>query len=809
MPTLLEPNKIIAQKWHKLSEKKQLEESASIDYLMQWIADRVSVSKGTQPKIKPKGIGSRVLILRSKTGSGKSTVLPTKLFNTFFQQMHRNIVITQPTRVTTQEIPYDIAKWNKNITLGETIGFQTGTVSRKGGKGILFCTIGVLLQFLKTLTDEQFMKKFAFCIIDEVHNRSIETDMTLFYIKQFLLRMWKEPLCPMFILTSGTFEPEIFMNYYECPKEHFIDVVGATHPTIDHFTKFDVTNYITYIVDLVENIHVTHLEDILTNKLHRDILIFVQGAAQIKKISDLLHQLNTKVFSKSIEEVKKHNTLTWQKYGGKKTTTKTNEQYYILPIALMSENISKGSKEYIDLFSPIESVSVQVYEFNSNNERTEKVLYTSPVSRRVMIGTNAIETGITIATLGYCIDSGFVKESQYDPIYGCQILMDKNVTQASSKQRRGRVGRNAPGEFYACYTKDTFDTMPELPFPDIIKENIALFLLNIIIQETQTTLVEVDHQEKDAFQKNKFDQRYYKLEHGEVFDINKLDFIQPPTADSISSAIELLHGLGLITHEYIPTIFGYYTSKFRKLKIENIRMILAGYSTGAYVLDLITIACFLQHSHELGIRKNKYKPRNPLLLNEKQADYYYKYIIQDEFIEYLFIWHDFMQQIDSMQKSPSITNLDDWCKENSLKLDGLLKVVELRDEVLNDTLTLGLNPYYNSLKLDRGNYSLVKILKRNLAEGLDEVIKIKQAIYEGYRFNVCILNDINKKYIAKNHNTVNVTSNIITDHQPQKIIVGQVMLQESFFNKGMYEFTGNDISVLDGYVIVDMTFLQH
>lgn len=832
MPTLLEKGSIVPAKWMKKADVTKIKNTISVEYIMEFIENRIYTQYETPPKIKVKGIGSKVLVLRSGTGSGKSTTLPPYLYNTFFERLHKSIIVTQPTVATATEIPYQIMQYNKNFKLGENIGYQTGIIARKPSRGILFTTVGIPLQFLKTMTDEQFMKKFAFVIIDEVHKRSMDEDMLLFYLKQLLSRNWDKPECPLIILTSGTFEPGVFMEYFECPKEHFIDVTGSTFPTQDIFSPFGISDYIGYSIDLIEKIHIENISDITENNIFRDILIFVQGATQIKQLVDKIHYLNAEVFKKGLQYAKEHVKAQVPKYitGG---SSKELQSYYLAPIALMSDNIKKGGKEYRDLYSDIDSVSVALYEFDSKKQRTEKVIGIERATRRVMIGTNAIETGLTIDTLKYCIDTGWVKENQFDPNFGCHMLINKSVTQASSRQRRGRVGRKAPGIFHACYTKASYDQMTPLPFPDIVKEDLTLFLLSVIIRETETKLEEINASDKDenCFQMNQFDQKWYKLQYEKPFNASLLDFIQFPPADSIGSGIEKLYGLGFIDHEYKPTLFGWYGSLFRKFKLENIRMILAGYQHGANVLDLITIACFIEAGRELGIRRNKYKPRNPLGVSEKEATYYYKLVFCDEFIEYLFIWNDFMEIIGKMGQTlekttklskssvMSVNYLPQWCKENHFNYDGFMKIIDLRDELLATMLSLGLNPYYNGLELVRGSYNLISILQRNLTEGMNEIIKIKKCIYEGYRFNLYMWNDVLKAYTSNySHNTISLdtqltkslpTNDNFEQNKPQKIIVGNVVLKESFHDKGMYEFSGENVSVLDGYVNVDVTFLDH
>jgi HrpA-like RNA helicase len=848
LPTLLKPGAVLPQPWMSTAQKNKLSSVTSIDFLIEYLLER-AWNKQEPPKIPIKGPGSRVLVLRSGTGTGKSTVIPAYIYTKFFEELNlkKNIICTQPTVVTASDIPYQIVQNYKNLTMGTNIGFQTGSLVRKPVKGVLFATVGILLQHLKLLTDEEFMRKYSYIILDEIHNRSIEVDTTLFYLKNLLDRNYENPECPFIILTSGTFEPEVFMNYFGCPKDAFLDVVGSSHPIIDNFTTFDVSDYISYAVDLIEKIHLENLPDITNNKEYRDIMLFLQGGSQIKKVIDEIHKLNANVFIKGLEYSISHMKEQQKKYTGGKAS-KQQETYYLCPIMLMSENIQKGEKDYQDLYSDISSVLVDIYEFDDEGKRTDKVIDTVHASRKVIISTNSAETGITIPGLKYCIDSGMVNESQFNPNFGCNILMNKNVTQASSRQRRGRVGRKEPGVFYTCYTKETYDKMPAIPFPDIVKADATGFVLDVILSDTETKLEEVDIENVDnvdeCFQMNQFDQRWYKLSHTKPFDVKKLNFIQYPAADSLSYAVEKLHGLGFIDHEYKPTLFGYLGSKFRKVDIENVRMILGGYQHGANILDLITIACFLQAGHKLGIKKNKYVPRNILDLEEEEAMMYFTKVIADEFIEYLFIWDDYMSAIDDLDKlvgkyvesaggagkkstkkttvkTVSKTDphyirsyLRKWAEQNGFSYDVLVKITMARDEMIADLLNIGINPYHNGLGLPRGKYNLKKIIRKNLAEGLSEIQKIKQSIYEGYRFNLYTWDQERNSYVsAYGNNPVTLDSKIVKakelSDKPKNIVLASCMLQPSSTNPGMYDFIGGDVSVLDGYVDPDYGYIFH
>jgi HrpA-like RNA helicase len=567
---------------------------------------------------------------------------------------------------------------------------------------------------------------------------------------------------------------------------------------------------------MAEKIHLEHISDIHNNEHVRDILIFVQGVKQIMDIEDAIHRLNTEVFIKGFNNAVKHLKTRMEAYGGE-------DIYLLAPIGITSEKLSKGGEAYKQLFGDIENICVDVFDYDEHGKRLNKIKRL-PASRRVIIATNAIETGMTIDTLKYCIDSGFVKESIFNPNYGCLMLLDKNVNQASSEQRKGRIGRKAPGVFYAAYTEQTLNATNKDDFPEIVKGDITAFMLDIIINETDTVIEEQKNRTGPGFQMNILDQIKYNIIHRKPFYAHSLDMIQYPSYDNISCAMEKLHGLGLITHEYLPTIFGVYANQFRILDMEAIRMILAGYSHGANILDLITIACFAGTFRLMN--RQIYKNRNPLRLSEEEADYYSKIIFADDFIEYLFIWDEFMSILESVgnqlestkKKKIGIGFIENWADRNGLNLKTLFDMVELRDEVIGDMLMMGLNPYYNGLGLHKGKYNLCEILRSNLTDGLEEVRKIKKCILDGYRFNLCIWDDNIKSYksahtgvpvIFRNKILKFINHDKFLQKRPKYIVTTGLLLRRSNINPKIFDFSGAEASVMDGFVDIDVNFLKN
>jgi hypothetical protein len=225
LPTLLLPGNVVMQKWMNSNDRAYIDSQPGIQYVINFLQNFIPERRHTLPKKPAKSPGERYLAFKSGTGSGKSTTLPSYLYNTFFEGLHKNIGMTEPRVFNCIDIVEQIAKFNPTLKVGENLGYSTGNFKKKPTKGIVIETVGVLLQQLKTLSDEDFMRKYFVIIIDEVHSRSVENDLTMYYLKKLIERNYKEPDCPFVILTSGTFDEELFMNYFDMPKEHYIEVI--------------------------------------------------------------------------------------------------------------------------------------------------------------------------------------------------------------------------------------------------------------------------------------------------------------------------------------------------------------------------------------------------------------------------------------------------------------------------------------------------------------------------------------------------------------------------------------------------------
>jgi HrpA-like RNA helicase len=835
LPTLLRKNFVVPPKGSSEKQKEIIKNTISIDYILRKISDMIPHGAGSSPKNTPVNFGDKFIILKANTGSGKSTVLPAALYETFFEYTHKGIIVTQPRILTAIDIPSTIVPFNPRLKLGKNIGYNTGPFKLAlQEKGIVFSTIGVLSQELIMNTDEEFMRKYQFIVIDEVHERDIDTDKCLYLLKKLIAANYKDPACPVVILMSATFNEDIFMRYFEIPEENFIQVVGATFPIENIFSDFSIADYIKYASLKAQKIHMDNFADFDHGDPNCDIIIFVKDSGVGKKIYDDMHLFNSNILSKDDTVINAYKDLTefnmnaLFKTGGAVVLEK---KYYILPILLDTKSFSQGGLEYQNLFSSLDIISTPIWKVLTDQEGAISIdIEMEPVnrviaSRRVIITTNLAETGVTIPTLKYCIDTGYQLSSEFYPEYGCFALIAKNITYGSAIQRKGRVGRKTPGIWYPCYTKETFDALPREHLANILTNDTTDTLLSILIREKNVTIEQEyhisrikDHDAYGMFQMYSdqliLGENWFSIKNEFKTNISAIDFIELPSIQSLNYSIEKLHLLGFMDDNYDITVTGFFANKFRFISLDSRKMILSGYNYGASILDLITIAAFIYVSKRKIFTK-KFKLENFLKINDEEFELYNTTLVADDFINCLFVWNLIQKYITAnMSRDISLGKIRFYCEKNEIIYDGLTKVIEIRNIIIENLIDIGLDPYYNALKIP--NYNLNNILLKSLSDGLIETNKIKNCMYEGYRCNI-LTHVKNNIYISQTKGLqINIRSKLIQSYNitnnsvfPKYILVDVYSLSQKM-GQAQYEFIAEGfISILDNFINVDEKFVKN
>jgi HrpA-like RNA helicase len=748
-----------------MGEKKEdLDKLVPIDYIMDWFKAKLSVKKATS-------MSDRVVVLKSLTGSGKSSSIAPTLYLRFFKQYRKRIVITQPRVLTAMEIPKDISlisaykKPNRDglsIELYRNLGWQSQEFVRKPTeKGILFCTTGILLQFLKTMNDTQFCKRYQFVIIDEAHDRSLDVDLVLLMMKRLIRRnLNKDP--PYLILMSATLNVGKYCKYFDT-KTAF-GVSGQSKPIEVIYPTVDVDDIYSKTCEIVANLEIhekEHPNEALNHGI-RDVIVFMPSLAPIKRMVLELSKLN--------------NTLDRK----------------ILPLAITSADINGGTDNYRMIMEHYTKLTVNI---------NDKIV---PAYRRVIVSTNVAETGLTLESLRYCVDTALQFTNEFNPRYGVNIMMTKPTTSSMSLQRKGRVGRKHAGVFFPLFTEHTFNRMIVDNTPSIMVEDMTSHLLALLINEPTS--------------------------------LNKLpvyDMLTPPSDDSIRYSLCRLFALGAIDSDGTPTATGRMMNAFRKISVESSKMILSGLVHGASIKELVCLACVM------GIRKTELvldkrdtgvTPYDTASLLDEvyQVDAMFeqsscdtanysrlraKLLIGCEMLELLLIYQRFYTNAAIMK----ISDLKRWCLAKGLNYWKLCKLAEVIDEVYWQMVEqLKINP----VAQDMHTIDLYQTLKRSNGvdntEMIDAVIKLKKCIYEGYKNNLLTWSDSKNSYMTPTGLKVTLSSKLVSQlsyqksgasfdqDRPRLIIFKELLYRQD--RSGLFVNEASLISIMDGFVHVDTEF---
>lgn len=743
--------------------KSDLDKIVPIDYIMNWIGAKLDSKKASSPS-------DRVMILRSLTGSGKSSSLAPNIYLRFFNKYRKRIVITQPRVLTTVEIPKDIAeidaykKPNKNglsIELYRNLGYQTQEfVNKPKEKGILFCTTGILLQFLKTMPDEQFCKRYKFVIIDEAHDRSLDVDLILLMMKRLINRtLSKEP--PFLILMSATLNIDQYKKYFNTKTVFGVD--GQSKPIEVIYPKTDIDDIYTYSCQLIKDLEIFEKKNPteMLEKGIRDVIIFMPYTKTIQKMILALSKLNTSLAKK------------------------------ILPIGITSADINGGSDNFRLVMEDYKKLKVEI---------DGKLV---PAYRRVIVSTNVAETGLTLESLRYCIDTALQFTNEFNSRYGVNVLLTKSTTSSMSLQRKGRVGRKHAGVFFPLFTEDTFKNMIVDNTPSIMYEDMTAHMLALLTSEPVSS--------------------------PDLLPV--YDMLTPASDDSINYSLQKLFVLGAIDASCMVTKMGKMMNIFRKLGVESRKMILSGLVHDAPLKELVCLACLLEVRKSELVLDRKESGVNPYDVASLFDELYElnptfdrskcdtsnfnrlkaKLLISCELLELLLIY----QRFSSKAYLP-INELRGWCITKGLNYRGLSKLSESIDEVYWQMLEqMRINPIYTNAQPD-----LYDTMKRsgsiNIAELVDAVSRLKKCIYEGFKLNILKWNPKTSSYQTSTGIDVVVTSKLVSplsyqkigakfdQERPKLLIYKELIVRQDMIGKFVYEAAG--ISVMDGFVNADLEF---
>ncbi len=361
---------------------------------------------------------NQVVIVAGETGSGKSTQLPKMCLEAGRGSVGM-IGHTQPRRIAARSIAERVAE-ELGATLGGPVGYKVRFTDRVGdGTLVKVMTDGVLLAELHS---DPGLHNYDTIIVDEAHERSLNIDFILGYLKRLL------PTRPdlRVIITSATIDTERFSAHFDGAP--VIEVSGRVYPVelryqpmtddggggdadaaLDDAGDVEAPDEVQAVCEAVGELY---------TEAPGDILVFLPGEREIRDTADALGKMNL------------------------------------------------AGLEVLSLYGRLSSAE-------------QHRIFEPHAGRRAVLSTNVAETSLTVPGIRYVVDLGTARISRYSRRTKVQRLPIEPVSQASANQRAGRCGRLGPGICVRLYSEKEFAARRPFTEPEILRTNLASVVLQM------------------------------------------------------------------------------------------------------------------------------------------------------------------------------------------------------------------------------------------------------------------------------------------------------------------------------------------
>ncbi len=343
------------------------------------------------------------LLISAPPGAGKTTRVPRILYQEGFAEKGE-ILVLEPRRLAARLAAARVAQ-ELGEKIGETVGYSIRFESVASPRTrIRFLTEGV---FSRRIIQDPMLQGVSAVILDEFHERNLASDLAIAFLRELQTRKPDIKL----VVMSATMESEALAAFLD--KAPIVSGEGSC---------FEIgVEYADSRRDggTLEEKVVAAVSRLLREKLDGDILVFLPGAAEIRRSSEAL-----KPFAKRAD-------------------------FFIAPL-------------HGDLPSRLQAHAIQPSSM-----------------RKIILSTNVAETSVTIPGIGAVIDSGLARIAGYSAWSGLPRLYLRKISRASAEQRAGRAGRTQPGKVIRLYSRYDFQSRPEREVPEIKRADLAETILTL------------------------------------------------------------------------------------------------------------------------------------------------------------------------------------------------------------------------------------------------------------------------------------------------------------------------------------------
>ncbi|GIZ37885.1 hypothetical protein CKM354_000131500 [Cercospora kikuchii] len=440
-----------------------------------------------------------ILILTGETGSGKSTQVPQFLLEA--KWCTGKIAVTQPRRVAAitlarraaEEMGSALGSASPASKVGYSVRFDDNT---SPGTRIKYLTEGMLLQEL--LRDPK-LGQYSCVIVDEVHERSVDVDLILGFLKQLVSERREKGKVLKVVVMSATADVESLGEFFARTDD---EVCGKDESDQEKDAEIRGGEGAEYTFEGFEDAEPQQEKNVLPNRIAR---CHVEGRQYPVKLhytsgptEDVIDAALQRIFQIHCKEPMPGDILVF--LTGQEAITGLQR--------LVEEFASSLTTDFPKM------LVLPLYAALPQHAQQRIFERAPPNTRKVILSTNIAETSVTLPGVRFVVDTGKAKIKQFRPRLGIESLLIKPISRSSADQRKGRAGREAPGQCFRLFTEAEYNSLEHQTKPEILHCDLTGAVL--------------------------------KMKARGIEDVFGFPFLTPPSQEAMGRSLMQLHQLGCI-----------------------------------------------------------------------------------------------------------------------------------------------------------------------------------------------------------------------------------------------------------------------
>lgn len=656
---------------------------------------------------------NNVVVICGSTGSGKTTQVPQFLFEAGYGSPDSPtpglIGVTQPRKVAAVSMSKRVSQelGDHSNKVAYQIRFE-GTADDK--TAVKFMTDGVLL---REVSNDISLNKYSAVIIDEAHERSVNTDILIGMLSRVVklreeMAAEDKSIRPLkLIIMSATLRiDDLTKNPVLFPSPPpVLDVEGRQFPVTIHFARQTRHDYVEEAYKKILRGH---------RKLPPGgFLVFLTGHDEISRLSKMLKSSSSGLNSAAYPKVRisaNDAPLEVEDIEFGDTNDTTQDDYTEVELVDGDDEENEEDDTEFDIpdeqggTGPLKMHVLPLYSLLPTKEQMK--VFDPPLegSRQIILATNVAETSLTIPGIQYVFDCGRSKERRFDKDNGVQSYEISWVSKASANQRAGRAGRTGPGHCYRLYSSAVYERdFREFADPELLRMPIEGVVLQL---------------------------KAMRLQH-----VVNFPFPTPPERQSLAKAEKLLKYLSAVTPEGQATEIGSTMARF-PLPPRFARILLVGHLhdcmpyTISLVAGLSVADIFIPETQAIPAlaerEEGAYRTTDDVLAETEQQQIRKRYNEVHRNFRSLDDTSDaikLLQAVGEFAHDPT----EQWCEDHFARFKGLSESQKLRRQITN-LLQKDIPAFANLTfqeKLDRPSAKQIAALKQMVAAGFIDQVAIR------------------------------------------------------------------------------------